>query len=34
MAITVHRLEPEELEELERLAKLADEGVLPVGGGL
>jgi len=34
MAITVRRLEPEELEELERLAALADEGALPVGGGL
>jgi len=34
MAITVRRLEPEEAEELERLAKLAHEGVLPVGGGL
>ncbi len=33
MAITVRRLEPEELEELERLAELASEGVLPVGGG-
>jgi hypothetical protein len=34
MAITVRRLEPEELEELQRLSKLAHEGVLPVGGGL
>ncbi|MBN1138529.1 MAG: 4Fe-4S binding protein [Anaerolineae bacterium] len=34
MAITVRRLEPEEIEELERLAEMAQEGVLPVGGGL
>jgi 2-oxoglutarate ferredoxin oxidoreductase subunit delta len=34
MAITVRRLEPEELEELEELTELAEHGVLPVGGGL
>jgi 2-oxoglutarate ferredoxin oxidoreductase subunit delta len=34
MAITVRRLEAEDLEELERLAKLADQGILPMGGGL
>jgi hypothetical protein len=34
MAITVRRLEPEEVEELEKLAELANEGVLPVGGGM
>jgi 2-oxoglutarate ferredoxin oxidoreductase subunit delta len=34
MAITVRRLEPEELEELEELVELAEQGALPVGGGL
>jgi 2-oxoglutarate ferredoxin oxidoreductase subunit delta len=34
MAITVRRMEPEDIEELERLAKLADQGVLPAGGAL
>ena len=31
MAITVRRLEPEEIEELEALAQLAGQGVLPQG---
>ena len=33
MAITVHRLEPEEVEELEQLSELAGQGALP-GGNL
>jgi 2-oxoglutarate ferredoxin oxidoreductase subunit delta len=33
MAITVRRLEPEQMEELEELADLAEKGALP-GGGL
>jgi len=32
MAITVRRLEPDELVELEELAELAEKGVLPAGG--
>ena len=32
MAITVRRLEPEEVEELEDLADLAEQGALPGGG--
>jgi len=31
MAITVRRLEPEEVEELEELRELAERGVLPGG---
>jgi hypothetical protein len=31
MAITVRRLEPEEVEELEELHELAQRGVLPGG---
>ena len=34
MAITVRRLDPEELEELEELAELAEQGALPAGGDL
>jgi hypothetical protein len=34
MAITVRRLDVEEVEELEELSQLADEGVLPAGGDL
>jgi 2-oxoglutarate ferredoxin oxidoreductase subunit delta len=34
MAITVRRLDPEEVEELEELAQLAEEGALPAGGDL
>jgi 2-oxoglutarate ferredoxin oxidoreductase subunit delta len=34
MAITVRRLEPEEVEELEELTELAEQGALPAGGGL
>jgi len=34
MAITVRRLEPEELEELQELAELAEQGALPAGGDL
>jgi hypothetical protein len=34
MAITVRRLDPEEVEELEELTQLAEEGVLPAGGDL
>ena len=34
MAITVRRLDPEEVEELEELAELAERGVLPAGGDL
>jgi hypothetical protein len=33
MAITVRRLDPEEMEELEELTDLAEKGALP-GGGL
>lgn len=33
MAITVHRLDAEEMEELKELAKLAEKGAMP-GGGL
>jgi hypothetical protein len=33
MAITVRRLDPEEVEELEELTELAEKGALP-GGGL
>jgi hypothetical protein len=33
MAITVRRLEPEEVEELDGLTDLAEKGALP-GGGL
>ena len=32
MAIVVRRLEPDEVEELEELVRLAEEGVFPVGG--
>jgi hypothetical protein len=31
MAITVRRLEPDEVEELEELADLAEQGALPGG---
>jgi hypothetical protein len=31
MAITVRRLEPEEIEELEELHELAERGILPGG---
>jgi hypothetical protein len=34
MAITVRRLDPEEVEELEELAALAEKGALPAGGDL
>lgn len=34
MAITVRRLGPEEMEELERLEQLAEQGALPAGGDL
>jgi len=34
MAITVRRLDPEEVEELAELSELAEQGALPVGGGL
>jgi len=34
MAIVVRRLEPDEVEELEELARLAEEGALPAGGDL
>ena len=34
MAITVRRLDSEELEELEELTQLAEEGALPAGGDL
>jgi len=34
MAITVRRLDQEEVEELEELAQLAEEGALPAGGAL
>jgi hypothetical protein len=34
MAITVRRLDPEELEELEELSELAEQGALPAGGDL
>jgi hypothetical protein len=34
MAITVRRLEPEEIEELEELTELAEQGALPAGGDL
>ena len=34
MAIVVRRLEPDEIEELEELARLAEEGALPAGGDL
>jgi len=34
MAITVRRLTPEEVDELEELAELAGQGALPVGGDL
>lgn len=33
MAITVRRLEAEEIEELEKLAALGAPGALPIGGG-
>jgi hypothetical protein len=31
MAITVRRLEPDEIDELEELVELAEQGVLPGG---
>jgi 2-oxoglutarate ferredoxin oxidoreductase subunit delta len=34
MAITVRRLDAEEVEELEELAELAERGALPAGGDL
>jgi 2-oxoglutarate ferredoxin oxidoreductase subunit delta len=34
MAITVRRLEPEEVDELEELTELAEQGALPAGGDL
>jgi 2-oxoglutarate ferredoxin oxidoreductase subunit delta len=34
MAITVRRLDPEEVEELEELTDLAEQGALPAGGEL
>lgn len=34
MAITVRRLDAEEIEELQELAGLAEQGVLPAGGDL
>jgi len=34
MAIVVRRLEPDEVEELEELTRLAEEGALPAGGDL
>ena len=34
MAITVRRLEPEEVRELEELTDLAEKGALPAGGDL
>ena len=34
MAITVQRLDAEELEELEELTELAEKGALPAGGDL
>jgi 2-oxoglutarate ferredoxin oxidoreductase subunit delta len=34
MAITVRRLDPEEIEELAELTQLAEEGALPAGGDL
>jgi 2-oxoglutarate ferredoxin oxidoreductase subunit delta len=34
MAITVRRLDPEEVEELEELVALAEKGALPAGGDL
>jgi len=34
MAITVRRLEPEEVKELEELVHLAEQGALPAGGAL
>ncbi|MCL7454127.1 MAG: 4Fe-4S binding protein [Anaerolineae bacterium] len=34
MAITVRRLDEEEVEELEELSQLAEEGALPAGGDL
>ena len=34
MAITVRRLDEEEVEELQELAQLAEEGALPAGGDL
>ena len=34
MAITVRRLDPDELEELEELTELAEQGALPAGGDL
>jgi hypothetical protein len=34
MAITVRRLDVEEVEELEELSQLAEEGALPAGGDL
>lgn len=34
MAITVRRLDPEEVEELHELAELAEQGALPAGGDL
>jgi hypothetical protein len=34
MAITVRRLDLEEVEELEELTELAEQGVLPAGGDL
>jgi hypothetical protein len=34
MAITVRRLDEEEVEELEELAELAEQGALPAGGDL
>ena len=34
MAITVRRLDPEEVEELKELTELAERGALPAGGDL
>jgi hypothetical protein len=34
MAITVRRLDADEVEELAELAQLAEEGALPAGGDL
>jgi hypothetical protein len=34
MAITVRRLEPEQIKELEELVELAEQGALPAGGEL
>jgi hypothetical protein len=34
MALTVRRLDEEEMEELEELTELAEQGALPAGGDL